>query len=222
MIKSIDWIFFDIGGVIGDESDFQSIREQYDLQAAQSINSDIVMSDIRNVWRQASSMIGDLDENVLSLCVHDEGDLQEAVQRMRAFKDSSPRYYDVLRIRPEAKEVLSRLAQTYKLGLMANQGKEVKDILSKYGILEYFCSTSVSVDHSLSKPNPAFYEAILHASGTNPLRSAMVDDNIERGLIPAKNLDMKTIWYRLQDRPIPDGSVDVEIGSLKDLLNVSL
>jgi HAD superfamily hydrolase (TIGR01509 family) len=218
MIQGIDWIFFDVGGVIGDESEYQMIRENYDLRAIREFRSGTTIETVRDSWKRASSMIGDIDENVIALFVQDSQEREKSNMLMRTFRAQSPRYYDVLRIRPEAKDILSKLSETYHLGLMANQGKEVKKIFEEHGILEFFRFTDVSADHKRSKPDPIFYQAILHASEANPLRSAMIDDNIERGLVSAKNLGMKTIWYRLKDRTIPDGVVDMTIDSLSDLL----
>jgi HAD superfamily hydrolase (TIGR01509 family) len=218
MIQNIDWIFFDVGGVIGDESEFQSIREEYDLKAIQLVDSNVSMQDVRDVWSSASSMIGDLDENVIALFVNKSDERESAKTRMKELRAQAPKYYDVLRIRPEAKDVLSELSKTFQLGLMANQGTEVRQFFQEHEILEYFRFTDVSADHKRSKPDPMFYQAVLDASKADPLRSAMVDDNIERGLVQAKHLGMKTIWYRLKERTIPNGIVDMTIDSLSDLL----
>lgn len=220
MNRKIEWIFFDVGGVIGDESEFQSIRERYDLESIRLFQPDVTMDDVKSHWINASSVIGDLDENVICEFLHDDHEQRMAIEHMLRLREYAPKYYDILKIRPEAKEVISALAMNYHLGLMANQGKDIRHFLQASHCFDYFHYSNVSADHSLSKPNPVFFQTVLKQAGANPHHSVIIDDNIERGLIPAKKLGMRTVWYRLQDRDIPKRTIDYTIDSLRDLLDI--
>jgi FMN phosphatase YigB (HAD superfamily) len=63
------------------------------------------------------------------------------------------------------------------------------------------------------------FHAIFEQTQANPVNSVMIDDNIERGLLPAHEFQMKTCWYKLSDEAMPSW-VDFEIRSLSDLLAI--
>ena len=48
----------------------------------------------------------------------------------------------------------------------------------------------------------------------------MIDDNIERGLMPAKKLGMKTIWFDWGIRKDYPDWIDYKIQKLEDLLQI--
>ena len=123
----IDWIFFDIGGVLADESKFLEIRKNYNLEAVKKFQPETTKEDILAVWKEASAMPGDLDKNVVTLTIEDKSKTKEVVELMQIKRSQAPRYYDLLKIREETLEIVPKLAEKYKLGIMANQGVMVKN-----------------------------------------------------------------------------------------------
>lgn len=219
-MQNIDWIFFDIGGVIADESTFNKWRDNDMVAMLSQYKSGFTQADLYSVLPEASSMLGSLGPNVIKLALKDSGLIEQAMTDFNSHKPNMPDYYDSMIIRSEAKEVLPSLSKKYKLGIMANQHTVVKDKLKTAGIFEYFHHTEVSHDHGLAKPNPELFKKIFKQTGSEPTRSVMIDDNIERGLIPAKKFGMVTVWYKLLERSVPDNAVDYTIASLKDLLKI--
>ncbi|HNW71574.1 MAG TPA: HAD family hydrolase [Candidatus Paceibacterota bacterium] len=218
---NIKWIFFDIGGVLADESEFQKIRENYNWETVKHFELNTTKEEIMAIWPEASGMIGDLDINIVSLALKDKSKIIEAVELMKTKRSEAPSYYDLLKVREEAKEVISKLSQKYKLGIIANQNSKVKEKLKEADLLKYFQNTDVSGDHKLNKPNSELFKKIFEITGASPVESVMIDDNIERGLSPAKNLNMTTVWYRLTDRNnIPTNTVDYTVVSLMELLKI--
>ncbi|MFZ2205789.1 MAG: HAD family hydrolase [Minisyncoccia bacterium] len=215
---NIDWIFFDIGGVLADESEFLTVRQNYNLETIQYFQPETTMEDVLKVWPQASEMLGDLDENVIQISLKDKSRIPEAIELMNEKRNKAPNYYDLLKIRPEAIEVIPQLAKKYKLGIMANQNIQAREKLGEIGLLPYFQNTDVSIDHKLSKPDPEFFKKIFEITKADPNKSIMVDDNIERGLAPSKKLGMTTILYKLDDSNPSRDVIDFSINSLKDLL----
>ena len=217
-MKDVEWIFFDIGGVLADESEFQQIRENYNWETVKNFEPGVTKEDVLILWKEASRMLGDLDVNVITLALKNKENLKEAIILMKENRSKAPKYYDLLKIRTEALGVVIELSKKYKLGLMANQNILVKDKLKEAGIISYFQNAEVSDDYKLEKPDPKFFLKIFETTGANPLKSIIIGDNIERDLEPAKKLGMITIWYKLKEREVPNEFVDKTIESLTELL----
>ncbi len=112
------------------------------------------------------------------------------------------------------------LSRSYKLGIIANQHHSIINKLEKAGLLNYFTLADVSEDYHFEKPDPRLFTAVFSATGAIPTRSIMIDDNIERGLAPAKKFGMTTVWYKLREYSKPLSSVDYTITNLIELENI--
>ena len=219
MKNSIKWIFFDMGGVLLDDSQAKVKAEQLILAIIQKINPKISLSDVQSAWIKGSPQLGSLNVNVIKHLVRDKPDLTKALAEYENRK-SEINYYITSKIRPEAKEVLLELAKKYKLGLIANQNILAKEKLKEAGIYDLLHHQTVSDENGLEKPDPKYFQAVFKETGANPNESVIVDDNIERALIPGKKLGMTTVWYKFQERTdIPKNQVNFTITSLADLLD---
>lgn len=220
--NSIDWIFFDVGGPLVSDAAALQRRIDTNLRVLRQYLPDLTRQQIIDLWPKASAINGSIDENLVHLLVGDPAVAKQAHDQIQHEKQKQPSYLETLVVRNEAASVCGELSKHYKLGLIANQHSGVKEILSAAGILQHFTHQKVSHDYGLIKPDPAYYQAVLSDTGANPLRSVMIDDNIERSLMPAKKFGMKTIWYKLEDRQAPPEIVDYTITKLEDLLEILL
>ena len=217
-----EWIFFDVGGTLTDESFFTQWRAKNNLEIAQKYLPDLIEKDVWNVWERASSMKGGLDDNILSILLDDTHKTQEAIQELNDRKSKAPSYTDTQIIRPEARTVVKALSAKYKLGLIANQSQAINLKLEEAGVLQYFSYKNVSGHVGYTKPDPEYFKAVFKESGAKPATSVMVDDNIERGLLPAKSFGMETVWFKVREREIPEQGVDKVITSLSELIDLFL
>lgn len=216
IFMNLTWIFFDIGGVLSDESRYTEWRIGNDLAALHLVNPSITREDILEVWNQASGTMGQLDENIIRLLTQGS-DVEKVIAAMRKGKQGALSYEEQQSIRPEAKDVLHYLASKYHLGIIANQGPKIREKMAEAGILSYFEHAGVSGDYDLSKPDPRYFQRVLEEVGAQAETSAIVDDNIERSLVPAKKLGFTTVWYQLQERSVPRRVVDETVRSLGEL-----
>lgn len=165
--------------------------------------------------------LGNVDKNVAELLLVDPVLAQKAIVEIKAEKAKLPYYLELSHVRLGAADVCKQLAGTYKLGLIANQASAVKPILLQAGVLQHFAHQKVSEDYGLEKPDPKYYQRVLDETGANPVRSVMIDDNIERSLFPAKALGFTTVWYALNDREkLPPNAYDFKIKKLDELLAI--
>jgi len=214
----IEWIFFDIGGVLLDDAEAENRRIDLLHDISIKYSPSLTRDDVIAVIPEASGKIGSLNTNIIELLLKNEADKNNALLDIKSrWKEIG--YSEHRFIRPDAKIVLSELSKNYKLGMMANQPQDVKMKLEEAGLLQYFTHSNVSDDYGFHKPDPGLFKAVFKDTKANPKRSAMIDDNAERGLLPAKKFGMYTVWYRTGEES-EKKSVDAIINSLDDLLKI--
>lgn len=191
----ITTILLDGGGVIVDESELEDVRAK--------IISDVLSSLIRGYSTYNYRL--DMDEAVKSFCPnvykyiiwkYTEGNLplfDELYQKHLSLweKDHPPLKisagFDV-----EAKAIGSR----YKMVIAGQYGREILDLLRENSLLEYFSSSFTQDDFNITKPDPRYIEQIAKRVGADCNQCVMVGDRIDKDIIPAKMLGMKTILIR--------------------------
>ncbi|MBP7005541.1 HAD family hydrolase [Patescibacteria group bacterium] len=216
-MKTIDWIFFDVGDVLIDESGYTRWKQNTVLQSVRAYQGTLLQEDVERVWTSASAQPGSLMQNAARLLLPKTEDADKAIQFI---KDKSAEMNEARKMQtvyPEALDTVRLLSETYRLGILANQPVETKQMLANAGLLEYFTSTNLSGDYPFQKPDPRYFLQTLQDAGADVSRSVLVDDNIERGLAPAKQIGMRTVWYKHRERAVPSDTVDAVIESLQDL-----
>lgn len=216
--SKFDWIFFDIGGPLIDDSAAVKQRIEINLRVLREFKPELARTDILKVWPQACARLGSVDQNLAVLLIEEERRAKQAFKEVIRQKGLATPYLELVRVRPEAAAICARLAASYRLGFIANQASAVRKLLADAGVLPHFSHQKVSDDYKLEKPDPKFYQRVLDETKANPSRSVMIDDNIERSLLPAKKFGMTTVWYKLAERTIPERSCDYVIRSLIQLL----
>ena len=100
-----------------------------------------------------------------------------------------------------AAELLGRLARGgYRLGLIANQGREARDRLDALGMLDAFEVVAFSEEVGHFKPDPALFRHACDRPGAGPGECLMVGDRLDNDVAPAAALGMATAWVRWPDR----------------------
>lgn len=215
----IDWIFFDVGGVLLDDTEAEHRRTHLLLDICQKYDSSLDAEAIIRTRRIASAEIGSVEEHVIRSLVHDRT-LQKAAQEEFKKRKKEIGYDQHSSVRLDAIDVARQLSQKYKLGLMANQPIHRTKQLEEHGLMRFFHHSEMSENYGFHKPDPCLFEEVFQETGAIPARSIMIDDNIERGLIPAKAFGMKTIWFRRERRQEIPPHVDASIESLSELLDL--
>lgn len=90
-------------------------------------------------------------------------------------------------------DVLRRMAQHYKLGIIANQWQGIADRLKQHGWLEHFSVIVGSAEAGVSKPDPRIFRMALDQAKCAPSDAVMVGDRIDNDIAPANALGMATI-----------------------------
>lgn len=216
----IDWIFFDIGGVLFDNSESDQKIKEITYDVVRQFDPSITLQHIFEVFPEASGMRGDINQNIIALLLATVDERNAAVQKIKERLVREVDYYGTSFVPPDAHDVLPVLAKDYRLGIIANQLAQARDKLIQAEVFSYFSYVGISRELKLSKPDPRIFEVALQMTGADPKRSVMIDDNIERGLLPAKEFGMKTVWLDLGQRTETPKEIDFRIKNLRDLLAI--
>ena len=119
-------------------------------------------------------------------------------------------------LQPDVVEMLPVLAAEYRLGILANQERWIRDTMRRDGIDRYFDVWAVSAEVGMDKPDPGIFEYALREAGATPDRCAMVGDRLDNDIESAKAQGLRTVWLLRGEAPdepseeqlrIPDAAV---------------
>ncbi len=217
MTHPIAWIFFDIGNVLIDESGYTVWKKANVLEVVRGFQLNVAPNDVERVWLPASAQPGSLMQNAARLLLPVSDEAEAAVEQIKARAPQMKEARKQQTVYPEAFAVLEALSKTYKLGLIANQPVETKRMLDEAGILKFFTHANVSGDYPFQKPDPRYFLETLKDAGADAATSVFVDDNIERGLLPAFKIGMRTVWFKHVEREVPNEGIAATITNLSEL-----
>lgn len=202
MKEQIEWIFFDLGETLIDETApiNESIR-QFIEQAAlwgYTFRAEQVRSALQEAYRRFA------DFPMRSVM---EAWIPSAEHRV-AIKKGMTYRKDLDRPFPSALPLLQALSRHYRIGIIANQGPGTPARLDAYGFSPYISVCCASAEAGMAKPDPRFFRMALEQAQCRPEQAVMIGDRIDNDVIPAKRLGMSAIWVRQGDarfQPVPDG-----------------
>jgi putative hydrolase of the HAD superfamily len=173
---------------------------------------------------------------------HFRMDPQLAERLTRAYVD--PIFAAPPRLEASAVATLQEVSDRVRgIGLVSNTGRSpgaaLREILGKYGIVDYFHSTIFSDETGFRKPDRKIFEKAATELRTEPAKIVHIGDDPEADIWGAKNAGMRAILldypvpegFKQQpgsllalsrsDRRVPDSEIrpDRRIGSLKETLN---
>jgi len=175
MIENIDWIFFDIGSTLTDESDAYALR-------------------IKEMAEKSGVSISECARMVKNYFSAGKNGFLETARTLGVALP--PWNSEAEKAYPDAKNCLETLSSRYKIGIIANQNVGLEERLEKFGFLKYLSVIASSAEEGFSKPDLRLFEIALKKANTIPSRSVMVGDRADNDIAPAKSLGMKTVLLR--------------------------
>lgn len=125
-----------------------------------------------------------------------DADYEHVVERGRELWEYPPET-----LLPDVRETLERLSGRYRLGILANQERWIRDVLARDGLDGYFEIWAVSAEAGAEKPDPRIFRHALVEAATPPERCVMVGDRLDNDIIPAKAERMRGIWLLRGEAP---------------------
>lgn len=175
MMKSAEWLFFDVGSTLVDEHLAYEERMRKIAEAANT-SYDYVYETALQFYKR--NLKGDLETAKLL-----------GVDLPSWNKEAETPYADTA-------SCLEYLSGKYKIGVIANQSPGTERRLERYGIRKYIDLVVASAEEGVAKPDKRIFEIALGKSGCKANRSVMIGDRIDNDIVPAKSLGMFTVWIR--------------------------
>lgn len=202
MFGEIEWLFFDVGSTLVDESRANEHRI-WDAIAGTDISYERAYA--RAAQLAAQNIAHPLKHLGLPVTPwHSEDEI----------------------VYPQAADCLAALHGKYKIGIIANQNPGTAARMKRYGLSRYLDLIIASAEEGLEKPDPRIFELARKRAGCPPGHAVMIGDRLDNDILPAKRLGLKTIWIRQgfggMGRPVaemdtPDHCVN-DLGELAELL----
>jgi len=215
----IDAIFLDAGGVIIDESHFESKT----AEIITSLISEIKEYSIGKYNSDAEEAVYRFVSSVPEYIIFKNTDgLTQFNKILHEYKRQSRSGGISFKLMPGLVDLLKRLSIKYKFGILGQYGAELKQFLREQKILKYFTFTETQENYKMTKPDPRYFEAILGMAKCDPVKCVMVGDRIDKDIYPANVIGMRTIRLKtglhIKQRPrIPIEMPAIEINSLEEI-----
>jgi putative hydrolase of the HAD superfamily len=191
------FIFFDLGQTLIDEWGFIA---QFDQKFLELLNGFGARIDQRNYRALRDSVIrdrrighGSVRELVVEICrmLLPPGYENAIAERLESQIIEGRR--ELFRFFDDAKPTLQALSEHCKMGLIANQSVDVRELLEKSGIGRFFAVQAISSFVKLNKPDPKIFEFALRQAERHPHDCIMVGDRLDTDICPATMIGMTTI-----------------------------
>lgn len=104
-------------------------------------------------------------------------------------------------LQPDVRPALEALGRTYRIGVLANQQRWIRETLSRDGLDGFFDVWIISEEVGFEKPDPRIFKAALDAADVPARRCAMVGDRLDNDIVPARSAGMRAIWLLRGEAP---------------------
>ena len=208
----MEWIFFDIGGTLADETKSLHRRAELTAKMQNKLGNHCTTEQIEEAMQKAASMGLSYFQGAMKLL---------GLTRMVPYDAVGEKLYG------DVKTVLEALHGKYQLGIIANQPLGTEARLKHYGIRDYFSVVLSSEEEGISKPDPELFRRALERAGCAPESAWMIGDRPDNDIAPAKALGMKTVRVRqglggLMPVTSEELKADHTVDSLTELLEIFL
>lgn len=86
----------------------------------------------------------------------------------------------------------------YRLGILSNAGydRDVRTLVARTGLLEYFEHVITSAAVGIRKPHPRIFRVAMDSFHSNPFHTLMIGDTLGADILGAFNAGLASIWIK--------------------------
>ncbi|WOO39359.1 HAD family hydrolase [Rubellicoccus peritrichatus] len=118
------------------------------------------------------------------------------------------------------KDVLCKLSDTYKLGMITNGTSDIqRSKINTLGLESYFDSILIGGEGVAAKPSGEIFEKSLEQLGVKASQAIMVGDHDVNDIQAASNCGIKTVWIRNKYYAQPE-CCDYVISNVSELFSI--
>lgn len=192
------WVFLDVGNVLLDEDSLTYAVCRAHFDAIRSIWADRSYEELLGM-RERLAMEGSRWP-LYELTAAAIGEQECSRLWNRVERDVRGRYASLSPPILGAEALLDFLGGRTRLGLIANQGRECRDLLASLGWLSRFDVVAFSEERNRFKPDLELFRVAIAEAGADPGECLMVGDRMDNDIVPAAALGMATAWIAWPDR----------------------
>lgn len=204
-MTNINWIFFDVGSTLIDETECYNHRIRDAIEG-----TDITFEQFneKRIFFAKQNLKGDI----------------EALKFFGLSK--TPWHFEDEKPYEDTEHVLKALYEKgYNIGIIANQALGTEKRLEGWGLLKYIKLVVASAEEGVAKPDSEIFLRALSRADCPPENAVMIGDRIDNDIEPANKLGMKTIWVKLgfsvYQKPINEfQQADYAVDRLQDILEI--
>jgi len=191
------FMFFDLGQTLVDEWDFIAHFDQKFLELLNGFGARIDQRSYRavrnSIIRDRKIGHGSLRELIVEVCRMLSPPGYEKVIAARLEPQIVQGRRDLFRFFDDTEPTLQALSKHCEMGLIANQSKDINELLEKSGLSRFFRVQVISSSVKLKKPDPEIFKLALEQAGRPARECMMVGDRLDTDICPANTLGMTTI-----------------------------
>jgi len=212
-------IFLDAGGVILDETKFENNSAEIITGIINQYNGKYVVD---NYWKDIEEAVYRFVPKVYDYVLYKNIDDNKNFQAAKTEYKNKMKLHNALELMEGITEFLIKSSKYYKIGILGQYGIDFRNFLESKNILKYFTYMEIQDDYKFTKPDVRYFEAILGKCSCKAEESVMVGDRIDKDIIPAKIVGMKTIRIRTgihknQEPRVPDEMAEMTVEKLCDI-----
>jgi putative hydrolase of the HAD superfamily len=115
-------------------------------------------------------------------------------------------FYDYCRIIPGTTEMLGRVKESFRLGMLTNftHGPAVRKIIEQLRLAPFFDVIVISGELGFRKPSPLVFQKLVDQLEIEKDELIYVGDDMEPDIIGAQNAGIQPVWFTfVRDQKIP-------------------
>ncbi len=188
------WIFFDVGNVLLDEDPLTLLGFRRHVESVVRLRPDLSFLDVLS-QREARAAAGSRWPVFEVASAVLDGPRCAEVWEATA-REVRTRFAELSPPIPGAFDLVERMSRSYRLGLIANQGRECRAHLAGLGILGRFEVVALGEELGACKPDADLFRHALRAARAEPGECLMIGDRLDNDVAPASALGLATAWVR--------------------------
>jgi putative hydrolase of the HAD superfamily len=127
----------------------------------------------------------------------------------------SGKYFASERAVPGSIELLKKLKEHYRLGVISNNlFSEQTKKMQRIGIIDYFDTIAISEEVGFAKPDPRIFEVALERARVAASEAVLIGDSWTNDILGALNAGIRPIWFNRLGVISPNPQI-TEISSLE-------
>ncbi|MDR1804091.1 MAG: HAD family hydrolase [Treponema sp.] len=216
-------IFLDAGGVILDETQFENKSAEIITGIIKQYNKEYLLE---NYWKDAEEAVYRFVPKVYDYVLYKNiADIENFRVAKTEYKNKM-KSHNTLELADGITEFLADFSKCYKIGILGQYGIDLINFLESKNVLRYFAYKEIQDDYKITKPDTRYFEAVLRKCNCKAEESIMIGDRIDKDVIPAKLVGMKTIRiktgiHKNQEPRTPEEMADLTVTRLCEIKAVN-